>query len=146
MSHIAQVDLHIKDLSALEKACAQLGLELVREQKTYKWYGRVVGDYPLPEGFQAHELGQCEHAIRIPGNSGAYEIGVVARRDGKPGYLLLWDFWHGGFGLEERVGAECKKLRQSYAVQVATKQARGQGFRVQQHVGQDGKVRLTCSR
>jgi hypothetical protein len=121
-------------------------LELVRGQKTYKWYGRSVGDYPLPAGFGAHELGQCEHAIRIPGQPSAYEIGVVARRDGKPGYALLWDFWHGGFGLEEKAGQDCKKLRQSYAVQVAAKQARKQGYRVQQSVGQDGKVRLICTR
>jgi len=146
MSHVCQIDLHIKDLTSLEKACAAMGLELVRGQQTYKWYGHSVGDYPVPAGFEASELGQCEHAIRIPGQPGAYEIGVVKRRDGKPGFALLWDFWNGGWGLEDAVGQDCKKLRQAYGVAVATKQARKQGYRVQQQIGQDGKVRLTCLR
>jgi hypothetical protein len=146
VSHVATVDLHIKDLDSLKAACKAMGLEFREGQKTYKWYGHSVGDYPLPEGFKANELGQCEHAIGIPGNKRAYEIGVVRRRDGKPGYMLMWDFWNGGYGLQEVVGQDCKKLRQQYATQVSIKQVRKQGFRVQQTVGQDGKVRLVCTR
>ncbi len=104
MSHICTVDLHITDLTALQKAAEVLGLKLNLNQKTYKWYGRSVGDYPLPEGFKAEDFGKCEHTLSIPGNGQAYEIGVVARRDGKPGYTLMWDFWNGGYGLEKIVG------------------------------------------
>ena len=84
MSHIAEVNLLVQDLNALHRACQRLGLELVRGQQTYCWYGRSVGDYALPVGFAKEDLGTCEHAIRIPGNDRAYEIGIVTRRDLSP--------------------------------------------------------------
>ena len=118
MSHIAELNLLVQDLNALQRACHRLGLELVRGQQTYRWYGRSVDDYPLPVGFAKDDLGTCEHAIRIPGNDHAYEIGVVTRRDGKPGYVLLWDFYQGGYGLVERVGANAERLQQMYALEV----------------------------
>ena len=77
MSHIAEVNLLVQDLDALQRARHRLGLELVRHQQTYRWYGTSVGDHPLPTGFAKDDLGTCEHAIRIPGNDHAYEIGIV---------------------------------------------------------------------
>lgn len=130
MSHIATVDLDIKDMDALKKACEQLGLELVEGKKTYKWYGTSVGDYPLPAGFSKEDLGKCDHVIRIPGNSTAYEIGVVAKRDGTPGYQLMWDFWQGGYGMEKIAGKNGNNIRQQYAAQVAMKELRRNGYRV----------------
>ncbi len=147
MSHVAEIKLQIKDLAALEKACKQLGLELVRDQKTYRWFGRSVGDYPLPEGFTAQDLGKCDHAIRIPGDSRAYEIGVVKRKDGKPGYQLLWDFWAGGHGMTQKVGGnQAVKLQNEYAAAVAVKHYVSQGYRVQRQVKEDGRIVLTASR
>ena len=75
MSHIAEVNLLVQDLNALHRACQRL--ELVRGQQTCRWYGRSVGDDPVPVGFAKEELGTSEHAIRIPGNDRAYEIGIV---------------------------------------------------------------------
>ena len=118
MSHIAEVNLLVQDLNALQRACHRLGLELVRGQQTYRWYGMSVGDHPLPTGFAKDDLGTCEHAIRIPGNDHAYEIGIVTRRDGKPGYVLLWDFYRGGFGLVDHVGEHAERLQQVYALEV----------------------------
>lgn len=118
MSHIAEVNLLVQDLNALQRACQRLGLELMRHQQSYRWYGRSVGDYSLPTGFRKDELGRCEHAIRIPGNDQAYEIGIVTRRDGKPGYVLLWDFYQGGYGLVDRVGENAERLQQLYALEV----------------------------
>ncbi|MER3425254.1 MAG: hypothetical protein C4293_20535 [Nitrospiraceae bacterium] len=60
----------------------------------------------------------------------AYEIGVVKRRDGRPGYALLWDFWKGGFGMQEKVGENADRLKQAYAVEVAKKAARCAGLRI----------------
>jgi hypothetical protein len=142
MSHVATIDIEIKDLDCLAKAAQQLGLELVNGQKTYRWYGRSVGDYPLPTGFTAEDLGKCEHAIRIPGNTAAYEIGVVARRDGKPGYTLQWDFYCGGYGMEKIVGQNASKLRQEYAAQVATKHMQRQGYRVTRSIDAKGNLQL----
>jgi hypothetical protein len=137
MSHVASIEIEVRDLEALKAACRTLGLEFVADQRTYRWYGRHVGDYPLPQGFTVEDLGRCDHAIRVPGNSLAYEIGVTRRRDGRPGYVLLWDFWRGGYGLEERVGKDACKLKQAYAVEAAKRAAQRAG---QRFLGQSTKA------
>ena len=144
MSHVATVEIQIKDLAALKAACKKLGLEFLEGQTTYRWYGRYVGDYPLPEGFAPSDMGKCEHALRVKDNPNAYEVGVVKRRDGKPGFALMYDFWKEGHGLESVIGKKASKLTQRYAAEVAIKQAKKQGFRVTQTVAQDGSVRLAC--
>lgn len=146
MSHVCQIAIQIKDLDALQAACQSLGLEFVTGQSTYKWYMEHVGDFPLPDGFTAEDLGHCQHAIRIPGNDDAYEIGVVKRRDGKPGFTLLWDFWNGGYGLQEKVGQNANKLKQNYAAEVATRQAKREGYRVTREVKPDGRILLRASK
>jgi len=146
MSHVATVDLHIMDMAALKAACETLGLEFREGQLTFRWYGTIVGDYPLPQGFAVSDMGQCEHAIGIKDNDRAYELGVVRRRDGKPGYLLMYDNWRGGFGLEATIGQKAGKLKQQYAAQVAASQARKQGYRVSQSHQADGSLRLVCTR
>lgn len=130
MSHVVTIDIEIRDLDALDAAAKSLGLELVRGQTTYRWYGRHVGDYPLPDGLSHEDLGRCEHVLRIPGNAEAYEIGVVRRRDGRPGYTLLWDFWQGGYGLQEKVGANADRLKQAYALETAKRAAWRAGHRI----------------
>lgn len=146
MSHIATIELEIRDLDALDAAARSLGLELVRGQTTYRWYG--LRDprqyrYPLPPGFTVEDLGRCEHAIRVPGNDQAYEIGVVRRRDGRPGYVLLVDFWNGGYGLEEKVGTNANRLKQAYAIETAKRAAWRAGHRVLGEIRKtDGSVVL----
>ena len=139
MSHVAKIEVEIKDLEALAAAAKRLGGELV-EQKHYAWYGTSVGDYPLPEGFTAADLGKCEQAIRFPGAK--YEIGVVKRRDGRPGYTLLWDFWQGGYGLTKAIGDKGERLSQAYGVEAATRAARRQGYTVTEQQQADGSVVL----
>lgn len=146
MSHVATVDIHITSLADLRVACNRLGLELIEGQTTYRWFGRHVGDYPVPEGFTPADLGRCEHAIRIPGNADAYEVGVVPRRDGKPGWTLLWDFWAGGCGLQDKIGKEAGLLKQAYAIAAATRQARLQGFNVQEQQMAKGEIKLVLTR
>lgn len=130
MSHVVNLSVCINSLDALEAAAKSIGLELVRDQTSYRWFGRSVGDYPIPEGFTAADMGKCEHALRIPGRPGAYEIGVVRRRDGKPGYLLQWDFWNGGYGLEKVAGKDCRNLTTAYNKEVIRRRALAQGKRV----------------
>ena len=144
MSHVAQVELQIMDLDALGEACTELGLELRLGQKQFRWWGRSVGDYALPEGFKASELGKCEHAISIPDDNKAYEIGVVPRRDGKPGYALLWDFFAGGYGMEAKVGKDACKLKQAYSAAVATKHYRRLGYRVSVEKKGDERLVIKC--
>ena len=146
MSHVCDIKTEIKDLEALAEAAKELGLELVRDQRTFKWYGRHVGDYPLPAGFTVADMGKCDHAIRIPGNSGAYEIGVVKRRDGKPGYTLLYDFWAGGRGMSAKCGGDqLPKLVQEYTA-AAVKRSVRHTHRVQRTVLPNGTVKLILTK
>lgn len=129
MSHIITSKAAILDLDALEVACQRRGLELVRDQETFRWFGESVGDYPLPEGFTEADMGRCSHAIQILGNSKAYEIGLVETResDGEGNfrsvegqYTLMYDFWSGGYGMQEKAGGEqCQGLVQEYVCAVA---------------------------
>lgn len=125
MSHVERLKIAVSDLNDLKKAAHMLGLEFVEGQTTYRWWGHSVGDYPLPEGFTEEELGKCHHAIRIPNDPRAYQIGVV-QKNGK--WVLLYDFYNGGFGLEEKIGAGAGKLKQAYGVVVTQRQAQQQGF------------------
>lgn len=142
MSHVATVDVHITNLDALKKACKNIGLEFREGQKTYKWYGQHVGDYPIPEGYDRNDLGKCVHAIAIPGNSNAYEIGVVERKDGKEGYTLMWDFWAGGNGLQKVVGDDCNNLSHEYAKEQTIEFANENGYTFSEEAQEDGSVEL----
>lgn len=149
MSHVTLIDLLVKDLDALDKACGRMGLELVRGQKTFKWFGRFMYDSPGIKGVDPAEYGKCDHAIRVKGNKQAYEIGLVARKDGK-GYELRWDNWRNGFGLCAATGYDVNdtsgnKLKDWYAAEVARKQMSRQGFRVQMKQ-QERKVQVLCSK
>jgi len=145
MSHVVEIKIKIMDLQALDAACMQLGLELVRGQQTYRWFGRYVGDWPLPEGLTAQDLGHCTHAIRLATNNPehwhAYEVGVVEQADGS--YRLLWDFWgQSGKALQDIIGPDGLALRNEYAAQVAIQQAMAQGLVVTRYADADGNIIL----
>lgn len=139
MSHVATIAVEVNDLEALRAACGRLGLEFRKGQKSYRWYGTHVGDDPLPEGFTADELGKCEHAIALPNNPGAYEVGIVWR-DGK--FRLLWDFWAGGGGLQAAIGDDGKKLKVAYAIERARIVARQTGHTIREVRRADGSTVL----
>lgn len=141
MSHVVTIETQVTDLVALRQACEALGLELVEGQRNYRWFGRHVADYPLPEGFAVEDLGKCHHAIRVKGNPKAYEIGVVRRKDGKAGYQLIYDFWSQGMGLEAVAGKGLTKLRQEYAAQVVIRTMGGKRKIVREQQA-DGRIRL----
>jgi len=144
MSHTVEItNLLIRDLEALKRAGERLGLEFVPHQTTYRWYGYSVGDHPLPIGFTKSDMGHCEHALRIPDNDTAYEIGIVTRRDGQPGYALHWDFFNGGYGLTEKIGEAGELLRQAYALEVTLGQLAGMNHCVlSQTHHEDGSIEL----
>lgn len=150
MSHVATVDVTIEDLAALKLACKELGLEFVEGQKTYRWYGRWMNDYSgqdaaYKHGIEPKDYGKCEHAIRIPGNKNAYEVGVARGNDGK--LHLIWDFFAGGYGLMEAIGDNAGKLRREYALQVGMKEMQRKGFRTAREVNAEtGKPRMKAWR
>ena len=174
MSHVATVQIEIKDLELLDRACGRMGLEFVRDQKTFHWWGNDgPGEHLIPDGFTADEMGHCAHAIRLSAASidalvpseayrrtceaaargskyasqSPFEIGVVLRKDGKPGWQLLYDHlgdrhdW-GGFGLESVAGKGLCGVKQAYAIVAARAAAVKQGFRIQELHKPNGAVEL----
>lgn len=125
MSHMVEVKLRIKDLSALRAACNELGFEFIENQKTYKWFGRWVGDSPMPEGMTKADLGKCDHAIKVPGST--YEVGLRKQADGS--FTLAYDWWNSG-GLKDKLGQNAGPLVQSYAKHKAVRELRRKGFRL----------------
>ena len=134
--HVASIKLEIKSLDALRQACQRLGFQWMEGQRTYRWFGRWVGDSPLPEGVSVEDLGKCDHAIQVPGAS--YEVGVVYKNGT---WRLLWDFWSTG-GLAPFLGKEGERLKQAYGIEVAKMQAQRSGYSVWEEQQQDGGVRL----
>jgi hypothetical protein len=144
------MEIVVKDLECLKKAAAECGLEFVEGQKTHRWYGRWMDDYSQGDaayknGVKPEDYGKCEHAIRVPNNNQAYEVGVVKNPAGA-GYLLVADFWSGGKGLEALAGTNCQKIAQAYGVQVTQKTMRGMGFTTERKVLTDGTVKIVARR
>lgn len=123
MSHISRIELDIKDLQSLKEACKRLGFEFCQNQQSYQWYGRWVGDSPLPEGITEDQLGKCDHAIKVPGAQ--YEVGVV--RNGHS-FILLYDEWVKG-GLKTKLGVNAGLLKQAYTIETLRKEARQKNYR-----------------
>jgi len=110
MSHISKIELEIKDIDTLRKACSRLGLEFMKEQKVFKWYG---------------SRGECDHAIKVP--NATYEIGVKKSQHGN-GYELVCDYYDKG--IEKAIGKQGGLLKQAYAVEKTKAEARRKGYTV----------------
>jgi hypothetical protein len=151
MSHVETARVTITDLDALKAACARLGVEFVENKKTYNWYGRHMGDYPPPAGFNPSDLGHCDHVVRVPGVN--YEIGIVKARnpDGTPakGYTCLFDFWgtggssrHDGQKLLKQFGQGLVKLVDAYSVEALKAVPRKKGYTTSESKLPNGKTKL----
>ena len=121
MSHVTVIAVELKDLEALKAVCAALGLEFIENQKTYRWYGRHVDDFPVPEGLAKADLGRCDHAIAVKGNRNAYEVGLVKR---SKAFIPLWDFWQGGYELRDKIGESGSTLISAYTKKIAVRKAK----------------------
>lgn len=137
MSHVSTIQAEIKSLKSIKLACKRLGLTFLENQKTYKWFGRHVGDYPIPEGLTIKDMGKCLHAIKVPGAK--YEIGVIKDPFNKNNYKLVWDFWDKK--LPEILGKDAWKLTQAYEIEHAKYTARKQGKVVREKIMND-RIRL----
>lgn len=131
MSHVATVELEVRDLGALRAACASVGLEFREGQRTFRWFGKFLNDYKgtdaaFRSGIDPKDYGKCEHAIGVAGQPHAYEIGLVRKPNGA--YALAWDFWRGGYGLEAVAGKGCVNLVRAYAGEVARRALLPKGY------------------
>ena len=119
MSHISKIELEVKDLGVLSQACTRLGVEFIREQKQFKWYGNTA---------------LCDHVIKVPGAN--YEIGVI-KANGR--YELNCDFYDRR--IEKVIGRQGGLLKQAYAVAKTKIEARRKGYSVLEQNTETG-VRL----
>jgi hypothetical protein len=135
LSHISKIELEIKDLEALKNACNTLGFQFMENQKEYIWYGKWIGNQPLPPGITEDDIGKCDHAIRVP--TAQFEVGVVRKGNS---WILLWDNWIAG-GLQKVIGKDAGILKQAYSVEAVKKISRVKGYRIVQKKLR-GKIRL----
>lgn len=143
MSHVVAIETALRDLDAIKATCAELGLVFKQGQQSFKWWGRSVGDYPVPQGMKAADLGQCDHAIGVPGTT--WEIGLVRQPDGA--YKLAFDFYgsQGGPIVQALGGKDARKFLQLYGVNMATIQARKLGHNVQRVMGAKGSINVVIT-
>jgi len=120
MSHISKIELEVNDLGTLGRVCSRLGLELIKGQKTFKWFGR--------------EDGKCDHAIKVPGAN--YEIGVIKAGNA---FELKCDYYDPIIG--KAIGRTGGLLKQAYAVERAKAEARRKGYTVIEKMT-DSRIRL----
>ena len=115
MSYISVGKPLFSDLACLQQAAEMLGCRLVK-RNTYRWYGRSVGDYPLPAGMKASDLGKNaayvielneETKARVRKNHGEepYDVGLVEDPANPGTYLPMYDHFCGGYGVDEVMGA-----------------------------------------
>ncbi|MGA2958123.1 MAG: hypothetical protein ABSF48_20650 [Thermodesulfobacteriota bacterium] len=119
MSHISKIELQVNDLGTLRRACSRLGLELIKGQKTFKWFAQD---------------GKCDHAIKIPGAN--YEIGVLKAGNA---FELNCDYYDPIIG--KAIGTNGGLLKQAYAVERTKSEARRKGYTVIERTTESG-VRL----
>ena len=148
MSHVVTIDVQVKNLEALKAAAAECGLEFREGQTTYKWYGSWVRDYNAQDAAYRHGVAperygkDAAHALGVPNNSNAYEIGVVPLPDAS-GYTLVWDNWCGGHGLQALIGQNADKLKAAYSKHNLLAAFRQGGFTVtKQKVLADGRLHI----
>ncbi len=124
MSHISTLAVKITDLDAFTLACREVGVELRREQKTFKTYNGQKTD--------------CEMAICHPTSLKAYEAGLVREGDH---YVIQTDEFRRGQGLNDLIGDNAGKLLQRYAMNAAGNKATAKGWTFRDEVQPDGAVR-----
>lgn len=120
MSHFTTIKTQIKDITALETACQEMGLT-VQQNATARGYARneFHGDY----------------VIQL---KGPYDIALIKQENGA--YGLTADLWNGH--VEKEVGANYGKLLQLYGVHKATIEARRKGLSVLRQPARDGNIKL----
>jgi hypothetical protein len=120
VSHFTTIKTQIKDIVALQAACAELGLQM-QDNAEARGFGR--------------KRQHGEYVIRL---KGPYDIAVNQQSDGT--YGLATDWWDGH--VEKEVGKDYSRLMQLYGVHKATAEARKKGYLVSRRALSDGSIKL----
>jgi hypothetical protein len=148
ISHVASVNCFVTDLQDARTAAAACGFELREGQTTHAWYGYFAGDTAPPAGRDPKDYGKCQHALRLRDHrQGDYEIGLVPRVDGQPGWELLADYWgQSGRRLEAAAGPGLGKLKNEIAAAAGLRVLQRQGYRVVRTINAEGEIQLLAQR
>lgn len=123
MSHFVEVQTQIRDIEALEDACAELGMQVLRNTDA--------------RGF----AGQTRHGEIVIRLQGPYDIALNRQEDGN--YALSTDWWNGY--VEKEVGPNGGRLLQLYGVHKTIREARRKRLRVTRKQEANGTIRLTLN-
>jgi hypothetical protein len=124
MSHFTTILTQIRDVDALADACAELGVELLRDTEA--------------RGF-ANSTRHGELVVRL---KGPYDI-AANRAEDSDAYELSTDWWNGH--VEREVGPNYGRLLQLYGVHKTMREAAKKHLRVTRRQETDGSIRLTLS-
>ena len=124
MSHFVTIQTQIRDVAALEDACAELGVELLRDAEA--------------RGY----ANQTRHGDLVIGLHGPYDI-AANRSDENDSYELTTDWWGGH--VEKEVGPEYGRLLQLYGVHKTIREAQKKRLRVTRRQESDGSIKLTLA-
>lgn len=152
MSHVdTNMDIFFTDLDLVE-ACLRERfpkLKLMREQKTWAWYGSWQNDHhgenaAYKHGIKPEDYGTCDHALHLEGCE--YEIGLMPiEKDGVKGWVPVWDFWDCGRRLSECIGDAGQHLLTEYNRQTMMAACLQQGMTYQEELQQDGQILVTMT-
>jgi hypothetical protein len=124
MSHFTTILTLIRDADALADACAELGVELLRDTEA--------------RGF-ANSARHGELVVRL---KGPYDI-AANRAEDSDAYELSTDWWNGH--VEREVGPNYGRLLQLYGVHKTMREAAKKHLRVTRRQETDGSIRLTLA-
>ncbi len=127
MSHFTTILTQIRDVDALADACAELGVELLRDTEA--------------RGF-ANSTRHGELVVRL---KGPYDIAAnrANPNDGTEPYELSTDWWNGH--VEREVGPNFGRLLQLYGVHKTMREAAKKRLRVTRRQETDGSIKLTLA-
>ena len=124
MSHFTTILTQIRDAEALADACAELGVELLRDTDA--------------RGF-ANSSRHGELVVRL---KGPYDIAANRPAPTEP-YELSTDWWNGH--VEREVGPNYGRLLQLYGVHKTMREAAKKHLRVTRQQETDGSIKLTLA-
>jgi len=144
VSHVADVDIKIRDLDCFAKAVVALGGEYLPNETEIRWYGRFLNDWSSDRAavnrIDPKRFGKTDAGIaRFPGCT--YDVGLLKNEDGS--YTPYYDTYSGGHGLTKVLGGDsCLSLKNEYAAAVTTRMLARKGFRVKRSVDAKGAIVL----
>jgi hypothetical protein len=133
MSHIAEVDLELKDMKALERAADACGMELVRDAKQFRYF--------------AGQNAPCIHKLRLKGATERdFEVGLRYTDNSQTTVAPFIDtYGREGQKLVAAMGDGMVRLKQRYAAEVASAEMRRKGYSVKV-TELDGKLRVRATK